>query len=203
MRALLGQGSGLVWELSLGSDCHLREQGGPHSQDVFGNVHGSGKKGRKKMNSSLWFGCLDDGSSKQRTTQTSNPVGWKEERMGRSGKQNWKDTWGFRHLILIWVGNHFFPHLQEILRTRAGYWLRTPYNLTQFWHCLPRAMSGPIGAESSPVRPSPTADSSHKSKSSPVGLWISGSKDPPPAPNPHLWLICYSGSQTLQRHFTY
>ena len=132
MRALLGQGSGLVWELSLGSDCHLREQGGPHSQDVFGNVHGSGKKGRKKMNSSLWFGCLDDGSSKQRTTQTSNPVGWKEERMGRSGKQNWKDTWGFRHLILIWVGNHFFPHLQEILRTRAGYWLRTPYNLTQF-----------------------------------------------------------------------
>lgn len=77
------------------------------------------------MNRSLLFGCLDDGPGKPRTTQTSNPVGWKEERMGRSGKQNWKDTWGFWHLILIWVGNHFFPHHQAILRTRAGYWLRT------------------------------------------------------------------------------
>ena len=46
------------------------------------------------MNRSLLFGCLDDGTRKQRTTQT-NPVGWKEERMGRSRKQNWKDTGGF------------------------------------------------------------------------------------------------------------
>ena len=93
---------------------------------------------RKKWTGALPSGHLNDGPRKQRTTQTTKPMGWKEERMGRIRKQNWKDKLRFWYLIPTWVGKGFFHYHQAILMTPAGHQLRIPYNSTPFWNCLPR-----------------------------------------------------------------
>ena len=60
------------------------------------------------------------------------PCGMERGKKGQEQEAELERHPGILTLILIWVGNHFFPHHQAILRTPAGYWLRTLYNLTQF-----------------------------------------------------------------------
>lgn len=74
-----------VWHL-------LGEQRKSNYQHAIGAAHRNGQNVTKKWTRALLFGCLDNGTRKQRTTQTTKPMGWKEERIGKTRQQNWNDS---------------------------------------------------------------------------------------------------------------
>lgn len=92
-----GQGFEHLWGLSLGSDHLLRGWARPDYQRVLGAAPRSRQNimtTTTKMNKSLTVWMSGDGTGKQRTTQTTMPIGCKEERLGKKRKPTWK-TPGF------------------------------------------------------------------------------------------------------------